>query len=131
MPTHPKATKEVQYQCKREPNCFDSNLAYLDHTLPPLGLFLRFKFIFLSLQHTRLGTKRDNPRVKLIKSQKLPLFSIVINSPHKRPNFAIRVFWTNEYKNELGGEYTNTGVQWKSLHGPSSPFPFNLPLRLH
>jgi hypothetical protein len=33
--------------------------------------------------------------------------------------------------NELGGEYTNTGVQWKSLHGPSSPFPFNLPLRLH
>jgi hypothetical protein len=25
----------------------------------------------------------------------------------------------------------NTGVQWKSLHGPSSPFPFNAPLRLH
>jgi hypothetical protein len=22
-------------------------------------------------------------------------------------------------------------VQWKSLHGPSSPFPFNAPLRLH
>ena len=36
-----------------------------------------------------------------------------------------------EHKNELGGEYTNTGVQWKSLHGPSSPFPFNAPLRLH
>jgi hypothetical protein len=36
-----------------------------------------------------------------------------------------------EYKNELGGEYTNTGVQWKSLHGPSSPFPFNPPLRLY
>jgi hypothetical protein len=36
-----------------------------------------------------------------------------------------------EHKNELGGEYTNIGVQWKSLHGPSSPFPFNAPLRLH
>jgi hypothetical protein len=36
-----------------------------------------------------------------------------------------------EHKNELGGEYTNTGVQWKSLHGPSSHFPFNSPLRLH
>jgi hypothetical protein len=22
-------------------------------------------------------------------------------------------------------------VQWKSLHGPNSPFPFNAPLRLH
>jgi hypothetical protein len=32
---------------------------------------------------------------------------------------------------ELGIKYTNTGVQWKSLHGPSSPFPFNAPLRLH
>jgi hypothetical protein len=32
----------------------------------------------------------------LIKSQQIPLFPIVINSPHKRPNFAIRVFWTNQ-----------------------------------
>jgi hypothetical protein len=28
---------------------FNSNLAYLDHSLPPLGLFLQIKFIFLSL----------------------------------------------------------------------------------
>jgi hypothetical protein len=32
---------------------------------------------------------------------------------------------------ELESEYTNTGVQWKSLHRPSSPFPFNALLRLH
>ena len=28
---------------------FDSNLAYLDHSLPPLGLFLQIKIIFLPL----------------------------------------------------------------------------------
>jgi hypothetical protein len=42
---------------------FDSNLAYLDHSLPPLGLFL---------QLTCLGTKRDIQIEKLIKCQKLP-----------------------------------------------------------
>jgi hypothetical protein len=34
MPTQQKATKEVQM---RTQICFDSNLAYLDHSLPPLG----------------------------------------------------------------------------------------------
>jgi hypothetical protein len=59
-------------------------LAYLDHSLPPLGLFLQFKFFFLSLSQTHLfGQMRDIPRVKFIKCQKLP---------RKRPNFAIRVF---------------------------------------
>jgi hypothetical protein len=33
---------------------FDSNLAYLDHSLPPLGLFLQIRFIFLSLSQTHL-----------------------------------------------------------------------------
>jgi hypothetical protein len=33
---------------------FDSNLAYLDHSLPPLGLFFQIKFIFLSLIQTHL-----------------------------------------------------------------------------
>jgi hypothetical protein len=33
---------------------FDYNLAYLDHSLPPLGLFLQIKFIFLSLTQTHL-----------------------------------------------------------------------------
>jgi hypothetical protein len=33
---------------------FDSNLAYLDLSLPPLGLFLQIKFIFLSLSQTHL-----------------------------------------------------------------------------
>jgi hypothetical protein len=33
---------------------FDYNLAYLDRSLPPLGLFLQIKFIFLSLSQTHL-----------------------------------------------------------------------------
>jgi hypothetical protein len=33
---------------------FYSNLAYLDPSLPPLGLFLQIKFIFLSLSQTHL-----------------------------------------------------------------------------
>jgi hypothetical protein len=33
---------------------FDYNLAYLDRFLPPLGLFLQIKFIFLSLSQTHL-----------------------------------------------------------------------------
>jgi hypothetical protein len=34
MPTQQKATKEVRMKTQ---TCFDSNLAYLDHPLPPLG----------------------------------------------------------------------------------------------
>jgi hypothetical protein len=35
-------------------NVFAYDLAYLDHSLPPLGLFLQIKFIFLSLIQTHL-----------------------------------------------------------------------------
>jgi hypothetical protein len=31
-----------------DPIVFYHNLAYLDHSLPPLGLFLQIKFFFLS-----------------------------------------------------------------------------------
>jgi hypothetical protein len=33
---------------------FTNYLAYLDHSLPPLGLFLQIKFFFLSLSQTHL-----------------------------------------------------------------------------
>jgi hypothetical protein len=41
MPTQLKATKgsATSMQMKTQ-ICFDLNLAYLDHSLPPLGLFL-------------------------------------------------------------------------------------------
>jgi hypothetical protein len=44
---------EVQHQLRTR-IVFDSNLAYLDHSLPPLGLFLQIKFNFLSLSQTQL-----------------------------------------------------------------------------
>jgi hypothetical protein len=34
--------------------------------------------------------------VKLIKCEKLPLFLKIKILPHKRLNFAIRAFWTNQ-----------------------------------
>jgi hypothetical protein len=40
---------EIEYQI-----VFVYNLAYLDRSLPPLGLFLQIKFIFLSLSQTHL-----------------------------------------------------------------------------
>jgi hypothetical protein len=43
--------------------CFESNLAYLDHSLPPLGLFLQIKLNFLSLSQTLLlRHRKDIPR---------------------------------------------------------------------
>jgi hypothetical protein len=72
---------------------FDSNLVYLDHSLPPLGLFLQIKFIFLSLSQTHLFRHKErysNGEIEQV--PKTPPFPIIIKSPHKRPNFAIRVF---------------------------------------
>jgi hypothetical protein len=51
-------SKSNQNKCNVNANedqiVFDSNLAYLDHSLPPLGLFLQIKFIYLSLIQTHL-----------------------------------------------------------------------------
>jgi hypothetical protein len=50
--------KSNQNKCNINANedqiVFDYNLVYLDHPLPPLGLFLQIKFIFLSLSQTHL-----------------------------------------------------------------------------
>jgi hypothetical protein len=51
-------SKSNQNKCNVNANedqiVFDFNLAYLDHSLPALGLFLQVKFIFLSLIQTHL-----------------------------------------------------------------------------
>jgi hypothetical protein len=51
-------TKSNQEKCNinaiEDQIVFYYNLAYLDHSLPPLGLFLQIKFIFLSLSQTHL-----------------------------------------------------------------------------
>jgi hypothetical protein len=68
-------TKSNQKKCNINANedqiVFDYHLAYLDHTLPPLGLFLQIKFIFLSLSQTRLfGHKERYSKRKIDQVQK-------------------------------------------------------------
>jgi hypothetical protein len=60
MPTHQKAMQNMQSSIQIEDQIvFDSSLAYLDHSLPPLGLFLQIKFIFLSLSQTHLFRHKE------------------------------------------------------------------------
>ena len=83
-----KQLKEVQPQCEWVHICFDSNLAYLDHSLPPLGLFLQIKLNFLSLSQIHLLRHRERySKRNWSKIQKLPIFPIINHSPHKRPIF--------------------------------------------
>jgi hypothetical protein len=64
MPTQQKATKGSATSMQmRTQICFDSNLAYLDHSLPPLGLFLQIKLKFLSLSQIHFwGIEKGIPR---------------------------------------------------------------------
>jgi hypothetical protein len=55
MPTQQKAThRSATLMQMKTRIVFDSNLAYLDHPLPPLGLFLQINFNFLFLSQTHL-----------------------------------------------------------------------------
>jgi hypothetical protein len=70
----------------------------MDHSLPPLGLFLQInlKYLFLSQKHLLRHNKSCSKRIDQ-RFQKLPLFPIIKPSPHKRPTFdnkkQTRVFW--------------------------------------
>jgi hypothetical protein len=76
---------------------FYYNLAYLDRYLPPLGLFLQIKLIFLSLSQTHLfGHIKSYSKSKIDQVPKTLPFPIIKILPHKRPNFAIRVLWINK-----------------------------------
>jgi hypothetical protein len=67
---------------------FDSNLAYLDHSLPPLGLFLQIKFIFLSLIQTHLFRHKERySNRKIEQVPKIPPFVIIENSPPQEAKF--------------------------------------------
>jgi hypothetical protein len=71
MPTQQKATKISATSMRMSTQiCFDSNLAYLDHSLPPLGLFLEIKLNFLSLSQIHLLRHREVFQEKLIKDSK-------------------------------------------------------------
>jgi hypothetical protein len=54
---------------------FAEGLAYLDHSLPPLGLFLKIKFFFLSLSQTHLFQQIERySKSKIDQVPKLPFF---------------------------------------------------------
>jgi hypothetical protein len=73
MPTHQKA---IKINANEDQIVFDSNLAYLDHSLPPLGLFLQIKFIFLSLSQTHLfGHKERYSKSEIDQDPKTRPFS--------------------------------------------------------
>jgi hypothetical protein len=60
MPTQQKATKRSATSMQMKTQiCFVLNLAYLDHPLPPLGLFLQIKLNFLSLSQIHLLKPRE------------------------------------------------------------------------
>jgi hypothetical protein len=85
-------SKSNQNKCRINANedqiVFDSNLAYLDHSLPPLGLFLQIKFIFLSLIQTHLFRHIERYfNQKIDQVPKTPLFAIIKNSPPQEAKF--------------------------------------------
>jgi hypothetical protein len=76
MPTHQKATKRSATSKQlRTRIVFYSNLAYLDHSLPPLGFF-EIKLIFLSLSQTHLFRHKERYSMRKIDQEpKTPPFS--------------------------------------------------------
>jgi hypothetical protein len=57
MPTQHKATRTSATSTQmRTQNCFDSNLAYMDHSLPPLG------FVFAN--QPQISISKSNTLVK-------------------------------------------------------------------
>jgi hypothetical protein len=72
-------SKSNQNMCNNNANedqiVFDSNLAYLGLSSPPLGLFLQIKFIFLSLSQTHLFRHKERySKNEIDQEPKLPLF---------------------------------------------------------
>jgi hypothetical protein len=89
MPTQHKATRTSAMQMKTQ-GYFESYLAYMDHSLPPLGLFLQINLKFLSLSQTHMLRHKESHSKRnwfKISKKKLPLFPIINTSPHKKPTF--------------------------------------------
>jgi hypothetical protein len=76
---------------------FDFNLAYLDHSLPPLGLFLQIKFIFLSLSQTHLfGYKERYSKSEFDQDPKTSPFSDNYKFSPQETKFCNKSILTNQ-----------------------------------
>jgi hypothetical protein len=94
-------SKSNQNKCNINANedqtVFDYNLAYLDHSLPPLGLFLQIKFIFLALGQTHLfGHKERYSKSEIDQDPKTPPFLIIIKSPLQETKFCNKSILANK-----------------------------------
>jgi hypothetical protein len=152
MPTQYKASRSSAKSIQiRTQICFESDLAYMDHSLPPLGLILQINLKFLSLSQTHMLKHKERYFSRnWSRIQKLPLFPIINHSPHKRLTFdnkkQTRVFWQTKTLTLL---FQNSQVSWSiycvSLifspfgikhqnrinYGPLTPLPHqNLQLRV-
>jgi hypothetical protein len=153
MPTQHKTSrtgaKSIQI---RTQNCFDSNLTYMDHSLPPLGLFLQIKHNFLSLSQTHMLNHNESWFTRnWSRIQKLPLFPMIKPSPHNKPVFdnkrQTRVFWQTKNSNStfqkfssgswsiscFGRIFSPFGIKHQNRinFGPLTPLPHqNLQLRV-
>jgi hypothetical protein len=85
-------SKSNQNKCDINANedqiIFAQDLTYLDHSLPPLGLFFQIKFFFLSLGQTHLfGQNERYSKRKIDQVPKTPPFSHNQNSLPQEANF--------------------------------------------
>jgi hypothetical protein len=92
MPTQHKASRTSAKSLQiRTQNCFDSYLTYMDHSLPPLGLFLKIKLNFLSLSQTHLLKHKERYFMRTwSRIKKLPLFPIIKPFPTREQLLTIR-----------------------------------------
>jgi hypothetical protein len=88
-------TKSNQKKCNinaiEDQFVFYCNLAYLDHSLPSLGLFLQIKFFSLPLSQTHLfGHIESYSKSNIDQVPKTPRFSHNRNSPPQEIKFCSR-----------------------------------------
>jgi hypothetical protein len=89
MPTQHKATQTSAISLQINTQIyFDSVLAYMNHPLPPLGLFFKSTSkSYLYVKSTCRDIKRGFPKKIESRFQKLPLLPIINTSPHKKSTF--------------------------------------------
>jgi hypothetical protein len=80
--------KKCNINANEDQILFTQDLTYLDHSLPPLGLFLQIKFFFLSLCQIHLfGQIEIYTKSKKFSSVKNSPFSHNQNSPPQETKF--------------------------------------------
>jgi hypothetical protein len=101
--------KKCNINANEDQILFTQDLTYLDHSLPPLGLFLQTKFFFLTLSQTHLfGQIERYFKSKNYQVPKTPPFSHNQNSPPQETKFCnIRILDKSQILTLLFSEFTS------------------------